>query len=81
MLQAAKERGIQVPDELSVIGYDDVEMAEFLNLTTVHQPLFDSGLRSVDMLLQSIDNTDPSPARQQLPVHVVERSTTARPLN
>lgn len=82
VLQAVKERGLQVPQQLSVIGYDDVEMAEFLNLTTVHQPLFDSGLRSVDLLLQSIDGAEPSatsqPVRQQLPVHIVERNTTAR---
>ncbi|MCB9132866.1 MAG: LacI family DNA-binding transcriptional regulator [Anaerolineales bacterium] len=81
VLQAAKERGIQVPQELSVVGYDDVEMSEYLNLTTVHQPLFDSGLRSVDLLLHSIDTSDPAPVREQLPVHVIERSTTARPKN
>lgn len=79
VLQAAKERGVEVPQELSVIGYDDVEMAELLNLTTVHQPLFDSGLQSVDLLLRNIDRSDPAPVRRQLPVHVVERNTTARP--
>lgn len=81
VLQAAKERGIQVPREMSVIGFDDVEMAEYLNLTTVHQPLFESGLRSVDLLLQTIDSPAPASAPQQLPVHIIERNTTARLLN
>ena len=43
VMQAARERGIRVPEDLSVIGFDDIEMAEYLNLTTIHQPLFELG--------------------------------------
>ena len=79
VLQAARDLGLRVPEDLSVVGYDDIEAAEYLNLTTIHQPLYDSGLRGINLLLQTID--DPSaPARvEQLPLHLVVRSTTAAP--
>ena len=39
--------GLRVPDDLSVTGYDDLELADHLGLTTIRQPLFESGVRAV----------------------------------
>jgi len=39
VLKAARERGVRVPQELAVVGFDDVEMAGYIGLTTVRQPL------------------------------------------
>ena len=44
-LDAARSLGIRVPEELSVIGSDDIEVAGFVGLTTVRQPLLQSGRR------------------------------------
>lgn len=79
VLHAARERGVRVPEDLSVIGFDDVEMAEYLNLTTIHQPLFDSGQRGINLLLQSMDDPDMAVICEDLPLLLVERSTTAPP--
>lgn len=77
-LEAARERGVPVPDALSIVGYDDIEIAEYLDLTTVHQPLFESGWRGIHLLFQIIQG-EPTEMLGELPVRLVERGTTARP--
>lgn len=79
VLQAARELGLQVPGDLSLVGYDDVEMAEYLNLTTIRQPLFESGRRGIDLLLQALGEQEGVALRQQLPVELVVRGSTAPP--
>jgi len=76
VLQAARELGVDVPGELSVVGYDDIEAADLVQLTTIHQPLYESGTRAVSRLLSIIDGTDKGALRTVLPVHLVERGTT-----
>jgi DNA-binding LacI/PurR family transcriptional regulator len=81
VLEAARILGIRVPEELSVVGFDDVEVAALVGLTTVRQPLFESGRRGAELLLQLVaDGPDQvAPVVEQLPVEVVVRSTTAAP--
>jgi DNA-binding LacI/PurR family transcriptional regulator len=82
VLEAARILGIRVPEELSVIGFDDIEVAAYVGLTTVRQPLYDSGRRGAELLLQLLargaDGLD-SPHLEELPVELVVRSTTGRP--
>ena len=54
MLEAARDLGIDVPAELSVIGFDDIEVAAYLGLTTVRQPLVESGRRGATLLLEAL---------------------------
>jgi len=79
VLEAARDRGIAVPDELSVVGYDDIEIAEYLDLTTVRQPLFESGWHGTHRLLTVIDEGEPDMFREQLHVELVVRGTTVAP--
>ena len=53
VLKAARERGLSVPRELAVIGFDDVDIADYIGLTTIRQPLEESGRVAVDLLLCS----------------------------
>lgn len=76
VLEAARNLGLSVPGDLSVIGYDDVETADLVRLTTVHQPLYETGVRAVERLLEAIEGRLQPPLRTVLPVHLVERSTT-----
>ena len=78
-LEAAEDLGIRIPDEFSVIGYDDIEIAEYMHLTTVRQHLFRSGVEGVALLLEAIARPFPVPRRLLLPLEVVKRSTTAAP--
>ena len=79
VLEAARELGLDVPGDLSVVGYDDIEMADFLGLTTVRQLLFESGRRSVEALLRRIEEPEKGPTCDTLPVELIVRRTTAPP--
>src|SRR5437016_4437754 len=54
VLEAARSLGIDVPKQLSVIGFDDIETASYVGLTTVRQRLFESGRRGAELLLQAL---------------------------
>ncbi|MEA3352081.1 MAG: LacI family DNA-binding transcriptional regulator [Chloroflexota bacterium] len=79
VLDAAKGLNIQVPDELSVIGYDDIRDSEYMNLTTISQPLFDSGVTATNLLLKTIASKQKEAFRHLLPIKLIERKTTASP--
>ncbi len=76
VLKAARARGVQIPEDLAVVGFDDGEIAEPLGLTTVRQPLEDSGRVAIETLLAELK--DHSRTRQQieLQLSIVERETT-----
>lgn len=75
VLEAARLRGLDVPEDLSVIGFDDVEVAQYVGLTTVRQPLYESGLMAGEMLLSRM--SDPADAVvTRLPLEVTERTST-----
>jgi DNA-binding LacI/PurR family transcriptional regulator len=76
VLEAARSLGLRVPDQLSVVGFDDVELASYVGLTTVRQPLFESGRRGAQLLLRALTGV-PLPAHsEQLPLELVVRRTT-----
>jgi LacI family transcriptional regulator len=79
VLEAASDLGLRVPGDLSVIGYDDIEVANFVHLTTVRQPLYASGVEGVSLLLETIDDPSSAPKRVQLQLEIVQRGTTAPP--
>ncbi len=79
VMQAARELGRRVPEDLSVIGFDDIEISEYLNLTTLRQPLFESGYRGIEMLLRSMEQIDGEAVCQELPVELALRGSTAPP--
>ena len=75
-LDAARSLGIRVPEELSVIGFDDIEVAGLVGLTTVRQPLLQSGRRGAGLLLEALAGRTVEPLRELLPLELVVRSTT-----
>lgn len=79
ILRAAQDLGLKVPDQLSVIGYDDIEIAEFLHLTTIRQHLYESGVQGAELLLAEISNATAEKQAVFLPTELVVRDTTAVP--
>jgi DNA-binding LacI/PurR family transcriptional regulator len=79
VLEAARERELDVPGDLSVVGFDDIEIASYLGLTTVRQPLFESGVRGVELLLGTISAAPVDPQQILLPIELIVRNTTAPP--
>ena len=77
VLAAAQDLGLHVPDDLSVIGYDDIEACDFVGLTTVRQHLFESGRLGADMLMAEIANRKTEPPSIVLAPEIVPRRTTA----
>ena len=79
-IQAAREAGLSVPEECSVIGYDDSRLIPFLDppLTTVRQPVQALGSAAVAALVDAIEG-EPVPAHEYLfKPELVLRSSTAR---
>lgn len=76
VLEAARAMGLRVPEDLAVIGFDDVEVAEVLGLTTVRQPLRETGARGVELLLDAIDGHGGEPSEELAPLTVMVRRTT-----
>jgi LacI family transcriptional regulator len=79
LIEAARELKLKVPDDLSVIGYDDIDMAYYAQLTTVRQQLFESGVQGVELLLEAIDKPGMPPVHRQLATELIIRQTTAPP--
>ncbi len=80
-LRAARERGIRVPEDLSVIGFDDSEQASIVTpaLTTVRQPLAEMGRMAVSLLSRLLDNQRLEALRIELATKLVVRDSTAPP--
>ena len=77
LLAGARERGICVPDDLSVVGFDDIEPSWCQNppLTTVHQPRFEMGQKAMRMMLSLLSGDQAS--NEVLDCTLVVRSSTA----
>ena len=80
-LRAARERGLEVPADLSVVGFDDVEMASMVTpaLTTVSQPLQEMGRLAVTVLYRQINGQPLDANRVELSTKLVVRDSTAPP--
>ena len=78
-LQAARELGLRVPEDLSVVGFDDVEYAVMFqpHLTTIRQPCYALGHTAGEMLLRQIQGGPGGQARY-LPHQLIERDSTAQ---
>jgi LacI family transcriptional regulator len=80
VLEAARDSGLDVPGDVSVVGFDDVEVSGYAGLTTVRQPLFESGKVAARILLDALEEGHlPEPREHRLGLELVERFTTAPP--
>jgi LacI family transcriptional regulator len=80
-MQALKQRNIRVPEEVELIGFDDIELAQLVEpaLSTVSQPTFEMGSRSAELLLQLINGKKPRIKTVTLKPALVLRGTTRNP--
>jgi LacI family transcriptional regulator len=80
-MQAALERGMRVPEELSIVGFDDTAEAEIVTprLTTVHQPLAEIGRMGVSLLTRLLENQRLEALHVELETKLVTRGSTAPP--
>lgn len=79
-LKAAKELGLRIPEDVSIMGMDDIHAAATTSpgLTTIHKPKYDIGLIAGQYLLDRMKNRSVDPMRHTLlPCQVIERGSTA----
>jgi DNA-binding LacI/PurR family transcriptional regulator len=80
VIEAARASGRTIPEDLSVIGYDDIDLASLVGLTTIRQPLETSGVRAAEILLTALESGQkPQPFNDVLPLELVVRQSTAPP--
>ncbi len=79
VMRAARELGLRIPEDLSVVGYDDLPVTEWLvpPLTTVRQPLHDMAGTATRMLLELANGSQPANRRIDLATELIVRQTTA----
>jgi DNA-binding LacI/PurR family transcriptional regulator len=75
LIKVARELGLRVPQDLAVIGFDDLDVAEYFDLTTIRQHLDESGKIAAELLLNRISQPDRPVQHIQLPLTIVERQT------
>jgi len=79
VLEAVERAGLDVPGDVSVVGFDDIAFAAYVGLSTVRQPLRASGERGGALMLELLDGAPATPLCESLPLELVARKTTAPP--
>ena len=77
VLSAIKDLGLSVPDDIGIIGFNDMEMAGWENiaLTTIHQPIKQIINSSVELMEAMLDEPDRYPEARIFPCRIIERGT------
>jgi LacI family transcriptional regulator len=77
-VRALKDNGLRVPEDVEVIGFDDIEIARLVEppLSTISQPGLEMGARSAELLLRMIDGKKPRPRSLVMKPSLVLRGTT-----
>lgn len=83
VLRVAAEIGLSIPDDVSVVGFDNIPESALATppLTTISQPLHQLGIRAVNLAVETLEREAPAtaPERITLPTSLVVRSSTAPP--
>jgi LacI family repressor for deo operon, udp, cdd, tsx, nupC, and nupG len=79
-LNAFTEKGIKVPEQISLVGFDDIEFSSLVKptLATVSQPSFQIGQESAQMLLQLMNEPKPEQIKKELPYEIIIRESVRR---
>ena len=75
VLRAVRERGLAVPGQVAIVGFDDIDMADYIGLTTVSQSLEESGRVAVDLALGRLSEPSRPHKHIRLPLTLVQRET------
>ncbi len=78
VMHAATEAGIEVPGQLRIAGYDDVDMLDYLRvpITTMRQRVYEMGREGVRLVLRRINKPDAEPVQTVLPCELIIRKST-----
>lgn len=77
-IEAIREKGLRVPEDLSVVGFDDIPSAAREGLTTVRQPVSEIGRAAVETLVALVEGQETGPVRRALATKLIVRQSAAR---
>jgi len=75
VLQAMEEKDLKAPEDIAVIGYDNIELAKYLKLTTIGQPMYQLGYLTIEVLLKAINGELKETYHKELELKLVKRET------
>ena len=74
--RAIEDRGLVVPDDIALVGFDDIMISRYVELTTLRQPMYDMGKMATDILLKRIQQEDLPISHTIFSPSLVERTTS-----
>ena len=80
LIRGLKEANVRVPEDVSVIGYDDIDLDDYVTprLTTIHQPIYDMGVWAGQMIMSRLNTPELSPQLKMVDVSLKERNSVKR---
>lgn len=75
-LRAIREHGLQTPNDIGVVGFDDIQFSIYVGLSTLHQPMYDMGKQAIQRLIQRIEDPSRPVAHTQFAPKLVVRETS-----
>jgi DNA-binding LacI/PurR family transcriptional regulator len=79
VLDVARRMTLRVGEDLSIVGYNDIEWAQYLGFTTVRVPMRQMGYEAATMLVAAIEDPPETPQTINLSTELVVRETSAPP--
>lgn len=76
-MYALSRLGMKVPDDVAVMGYDDIKLSKYLDLTTVDQTMYDIGVNSIKRISELVKGGDDTLKQETIVPNLVERGSTA----
>ncbi|RMF66346.1 MAG: LacI family transcriptional regulator [Calditrichaeota bacterium] len=74
-IEAIREANLRVPQDIAVVGFDDVEISRYVGLTTIHQPIMEMGALAVDRLIEKIEGTASPEFKRRFQTELVVRES------
>jgi LacI family transcriptional regulator len=78
-MKAVRESGLRIPDDIAIVGFDDIELAEYVGLTTMRQPMFQMGMQAAERLMALIDNPNSPRQHRRIATELVIRESCGAP--
>lgn len=79
-MRAIKEKGLRIPEDISLVGFDDIQLASYVDpaLTTVRQSIFEMGTTAINLLVSMIEGNKKETQKIELPTQLIIRKSSGR---
>lgn len=79
-MKAVKEKGLRIPEDIAFVGFDDIQLASFMDppLTTVRQPIFEMGTTAINLLVGMIEGRVKGAQQVELPTQLIIRKSSGK---